>query len=68
VWTVGNERIGAITSITGTRSSQAIYTAQGIGNNTIGVVDANGNSATASIIQTSNTVVNGGNGGTPPLP
>ena len=61
-WTLSNNSLGTITSITGTGNATANYTATSTGNNTITVTDAARARASATIQQT-----DGGGGGTSPV-
>jgi hypothetical protein len=64
-WSLGSGGLGSITSITGERNNTANYQATGVGINSVTVVDARGESATATVIQE----LDMGNGGTfPPIP
>jgi len=51
-WALIDSGLGGITSITGSRSQTAVYTAQGVGTQTITVRDINGDGDSSSIIQT----------------
>jgi hypothetical protein len=51
-WALIDSGLGGITSITGSRSQTAVYSAQGVGTQTITVRDVNGDGDSSSIVQT----------------